>query len=496
MPAHDDELSDGLEDVEGSDIPDEPVIPARKPRVKAPAKNDVGVGRVGKATGNLSLDAPFHSIEAEALWPEILERLYANGRSPQEISIRVIRVDPPPRMTITSLEGTAVSGSEHQNAGDALIESITDNVHLPMQRTPARYDVQFVWKINGKIWKTGTLPLASPDAILAMRRALQAYRPASGVGQAYSAPPAQYSPPNVAQNQFPAANPQISAGAGFGAPYYNPREAELQAALQRAHETEAYLKGQLERAGLQPQLPQTLAAPPPSTDFESRLNRIESMLERLAGVGQPPQVVHQVQPQPQQQSGFNMQHQMNQMMNNLQDMLAKQMYSAVEKSMKSVMTGVGAPKQEEDEPEEEEKGMAVVQKPSEEDELPFKGIKVPEVKWPDGSDVYFSKEKEGIRPHPVGMLMHNPYLATKVVDVANKLGESVVGVLKSNFKSAPPPPSFHQPQVPLQIPMQASQLTNTGMGQPMPQPVAAPEPHHEFAATNGAGGLKFSNGWG
>jgi hypothetical protein len=205
----------------------------------------------GKGTGRTAME----------VWPELLAELKAKGKSPYDISVRVVCDDPPPSRPIgNAFSANALLGDRSTSPGDRLYQLIRDNYHLTWAKGPCVYDVQFIWRDSGEYARRGFLQLPDPEEIIAMRQnerrmgvyaGAQAVEPPRYAPPAWEPPPTPQAPPQYPQQQY-AAPPS----------YQQPRweedqpwsrnggresiEAEqLRAELQRERENTARLQGQM-----------------------------------------------------------------------------------------------------------------------------------------------------------------------------------------------------------------------------------------------------------
>ena len=427
-----------------------PSVRVARGRRKKEEPAAVGLGRLPKS--EVVPKGGWRNRELEFLWPEILERLQETGHEPNEISINIARLDPPPRVVVGRLDGYAAVGDGTRSPGEILVELITERFHLYGRPQAAMYEITFYWK-SGGVMARGTLNLDSPDIIMAIRRGQQGGYPGAPA-QTFAGPytPPGYAPPPQYQQYQ---QPQYHQPYGFGAPYYPPPQqpnvAELESKI-------GYLQGTLDevlkahREGREPVIqpapppppPVPVLPPQPPMDIESIVARTVAVALKTAGVGLGA-------PQPVQPP----QDPMRPMMERIVKAAVDTVGMAIEKSVKQSI-GVGAPPViEEDEPETPE-----APKPEDKvDDLPFSVTEL-QTTWADGRKVGYARNKETGDIDWMGVAVSNPFIAEKLVDTVgnglnnllNSAGEAIkrIGTVPGpglgSPPSQPPPPPQFQPQ--------------------------------------------------
>jgi hypothetical protein len=251
-------------------------------------------------------------------WPKIIAAARAKGFGPEYLQIRIERAGfgahPTPFILVDTIQGEMVCGNESENAGQMLVDYLTDIVHLGRKvGGPANYKLQAFYKIRASGgFPVMTITLEHPDEIRAQQmRKAQYFRdketpslstPAGlpGLGYRGPIPPAQgyqqfqpQPPPPVMPPIYPTVPP---VGAGL---------ADTLAQL-RAYEE---WRQQTIAAGqpAPPPAPQIVHMPPPPSPpvaapegprlskeeeeliFEAKMNRfIEKAGYVKPGVGAPP----------------------------------------------------------------------------------------------------------------------------------------------------------------------------------------------------------------
>lgn len=366
-----------------------------------------------KAQGLGAPERPrFHNQEAELLWPEVLESLKHLGKTPYDIRIRVSRMTPEKHQLGVAFDGASVMGSEAQSPGDQLIEFVIDNYHLHQnQQGPMRYDISFMWSMNGQVYTRGILSLPSQAEILSLRRARMtnaanagATKP-TGVGYA---PPPQY-PPQPTYQQ----------------PYYPPPPAAAPSPQGHDMNELAYLRGVLteaisaSRENRAPVIqPPPAPAPPQGLTKKDVAETVVETLQALGlvtkpgavGVGAPPPAV---QTAPSQfVTGF------------------KQFVGQAREFKEAMSMMASMADGEDDETPETPPAAPIVATPAKpEDTLPFAVVEVPGAKWPDGTPVQFAANKETGSIDWMGVAMSNPHAATKAMEYGGKILEAGAAAL-------------------------------------------------------------------
>jgi hypothetical protein len=244
------------------------------------------------------------------IWPDLLEELKAKGKTPYDLAVRVVCEDPPPTRPIgNAFDASAIVGDRSTSPSDKLFQMVRDNYHMTWAKTPAIYDVQFVWKDGGKIAKRGQLIMPHPDEIIAMKQVGAAGYGGTPGGYRPQLPP-QQPPPQWGGSQYeaPQQRPAWPQPGGYPAqPAYSQTSDEsvqLRAELQRERENGARMQGQLDellkavREGRmpnvgtgQPPAPAPAAPSPPpqqQVDLDGVVLRILDRMGIKPGFGAPP----------------------------------------------------------------------------------------------------------------------------------------------------------------------------------------------------------------
>lgn len=400
----------------------QPAVAAAKP-AKAKEKVIVGTGRPRGKIGHLP-NSTFENREIELLWPEILEWMKVNGKTPRDVAIRVIRIEPPPReVFVRTFDGTAVQGSPTMLAADAFIDFVARYYHMGHSEPgPAMFHFMFMWKATGQLFATGELRLPAQQDLR------DQYQIQAGMPQQRAYQPPQQLPPwgtgsPPEQPQFP--------------PNYwqqQPQQQQQQQQPQQPQENEAIWRLRQENQLLREKLelearasrgrPQGFGQPPVAASLtaeETLARTIRAVLGEL-GVVRPPQDPRQPpqRPQPQQPpAGFGYAPPWQQQPSDVAE---------------TTKTGVGSLKSLVGAAEElREVGLAIdkvfgrhrgdVQPPPveevEEPEPNDPGFDVadvgPDVKWRDGRPVKIARDKDG-NIDWLGVGLANPMITETLVE--------------------------------------------------------------------------------
>ena len=458
--------------------------PPRTPKPRTSTRKPNGVA-AAPSNGNSTArsESKWTSREAELMWPEIIDWLAANGHSPYEVEIQVVRLSPTNgegTMTLGRIDGNAVMGDQQVAPGDRLMQVIIDQFHMPTMRGPARYEVRFLWKVGAQRIGIGILNVPSPAEIIALRNAAYAASteqqpPQQGMGAPQRHP--QQQPPQYAPPQYPPQQPWPTppwmqhSPYGYGQPPYmsqpppgvhpepgvSPDVATLSAALARS-------QGMLDevmrawREGRQPPAAPGVAAAPPSEEAiaEKVTARVLMALQKAGAFssgglsGAPAAVAAPAAATP--AATRNM---MDDMFNGVMQTALGVFKSGLEKSVKTAF-GMGAPPVEEAAAE-----IAEPEPAKDEFKAPFNVAAVEDVRWPDGSPVRYAADRESGDISPMGLAFGNPYIIEKGMRVAEGLTGALTDALKGLAR--PPPgvgkpssaPQVAPPQVVREIPSEA-----------------------------------------
>lgn len=379
------------------------------------------------------------------MWPEIMEWLTAKGRSPYDVCVNVVRIEPPQRAGIGEpFEAHACMGDGTTTPGAALKFMVEEFYHLRTCRTPARYELQFVWRANGQYVAHAYLSLGSPSEIIALRNAqIERRMYAAGQGQQQQAP-------------------------GLGAPPYRPQQQQQQTQQQPQQQQPQYGPPPPYYSPFGYAPPQ----PPGSSEIERRLAALEEENRRLrAGQGIGVRPIHPGTGAPP-------------LPPNPQPGLTKEdLATAIAVALKGV--GLGAPvaaptdvfgvmKQgmammrefrrfgeeanamfEPDEPDE--KPIPMLAAPPEtppEDDSPYDITELPS-QWDDGSKAKLVRDRETGKIDLLGMALMNPRPAQKLMDAGasfmDRFGRRGLGGMEEEEQQIDqhPPQQFQPPQQPL-----------------------------------------------
>lgn len=389
MPtANDEEIDRDEEETEEEESEEETPKPSLvKPKTP---KKKAGLG--ASTTGR-----KWESRDAEAQWAEMLRALPA-GRTPHEIEIYVVRIEPGPSVPLgRPIAGGAVIGSPSraglggESPSAALIRVVDDQYHTPLTHGPATYELRFVNRADGRLMGRATLNRPGPEEIMALRRAQSPRSPALPAPYAYGAPPMD---PGYGASPY-----------GFGAPpsaYYPPQQQAYAdpafAAMQaQIAQLTGHLQGMMEfvkRQGVQ--LPPQLAAPPPPAPMP---------------VAPPPNVGVGGMP-------VHLPNQLGNQANYFRGLAEGiRELQGVRSQLNSLF---GSELEETDEP-----GVGLAAPvPENPLGLPFQVIPIPEATI-GGKPINFAINKETGNPDWMGIAMSNPAAAEKLMDALGTLAKAV-----------------------------------------------------------------------
>lgn len=450
MPRNEEELEqeEGLDEEEGAEEApvEETVSTTSRKSAKTPKRvGSSGLGNLrGRARTNTdgTPNAKWQSTQAELMWPEILDYLNSVGRSPYDVTIQVIRLDPPgPNGAVLmpgGIDGNQVDGSD---PGNRLVDRITDLYHLPLARGPATYEVRFLWKAGSGRIGTAKLNLPSPAEIVALRNAAMMssqQEPQPGVGapqrqpvqqpQPMQQPPYQQSyPPYMPQNPYYDPRFQPPLGIAWQPPTTGVSEdasalrAEL--AATRGALNEALLAA---REGRQPNIqPSGVAAQPPPPSEDMIVAKVIMALQRAGVIGNT-----QPQPAAAAPARNDLAGAVDGLLRDVLGGAVDIMKSNIKKSLAGAMGVGGVPEEAAAEPE--------VTEPADPFAAPFDIAPVSDVKWPNGDPVRYAADKSTGNISPMGLAFGNPYIAEKAMGVANGLVEGLTEALKGFAKNQIP----------------------------------------------------------
>lgn len=477
-----------LEDEDSEDVEPPPPLPSPDPPAPIPVaasgkrrgRPPAGVGAVPRAPGRprgKAGDVPdrfdpsakgpqnWSSHQADVLFPELLTWLEANGRSAYDVMVNVIRVEPPPRASVgEGFEANAAIGDTSTTPSDALTRLVSDYYHLPVSRTPAKYELQFVWRANGNYITNAYLSLASPAEIIALRNAQYQRRmnmsyqaPGVGMGSPGIQGPPMLPPMPQQQHQQQAALPYIPFGYPQQAPAPPPpvpvRDPRMEIELERLRMENERLRMDRNRHPPQQQRGPAGYGPPPE-DPETRIVRRVVEELRGAGLGAPPAASPALAP------ALPPGDFISSMRAGLQMMREFRRFSEEAGGMfEPDDVGVGSPL-----------ALPAASAPEGADD-PYDVTELPS-QWGDGSHTKLVRSKETGKVDLLGLALHNPYPSQKLIEAGTEFMKrfAVRGVPSHGF-AGPPPEYQQQPDPQLQQPQPEQQ-------QPAMQPEqpAQPEP--------------------
>ncbi|HYM69760.1 MAG TPA: hypothetical protein VEZ44_09210 [bacterium] len=269
--------AEAFEPEDDNDVEEDPP-PAPEPAPEPPKRprgrpRTVGAAPPARAPGV----SPWSDKDVSVMWPEMIAALKATGKSPYDIDVMVIRIEPPPTDTLGVFTGGSVLGGGQVSPAKAIIDYIDQHYHMPTARGAVQYEIRFNKRNEGnQIYGRARLNRPAPEELIAMRRAQQAqppmphYLPSEYAGYgvpAFGAPPAYY-PPQGAPPAAPAPAappPAPPPAATFGAPSADPTIASMQASL-------AFFSGQLQQTIQQNQ---------------QQARALDMIVQHLARAGQP-----------------------------------------------------------------------------------------------------------------------------------------------------------------------------------------------------------------
>ncbi len=401
---------------------------ASAPEPKAPPRK-APTPRAPRTVQGAPAPAPAAPRETQAhlVWEEMLERLTAEGVHPSAVTIYVERSEPPPSMPLGSFGGESVPGGAQD-----FFAYVVNNFHARAQlRGPALYTFRFKWRGQNQHVRTGMLRLPPIEELSGMGPP-RAYGAQSALGAAPY--PAAYAPtvPQLGWNaqaqtwQAPPVTPSPAAErghapapTGVGAPHQDPQVADLRAQV-------GYLSGQLTAVldalakGRDPAHAAAqvapAAAPTPATVGVGGFTADDvarSML-RIAGVtpaasAPAPSVALAAVPKPSDAASAAF--------GELRSLLGT--VKAL-KTMVRELDDTFAPAIVEDGADEPEPMLEI---PKEEESLPFGVAPIPDVSFL-GHPAKYSRDKETGKLSIEGMLLSNPGLAERVVNIVEKLADA------------------------------------------------------------------------
>jgi hypothetical protein len=435
------------EDIEDGDDGDTPEEPTRPPGHQRTKKRK-GVGAVDpkkfyRTSGGVGTG------EAEQTWNDLVAWLPTQNLSPRDVSISFHRTHPPSPngpVFVGRVGGEVIAGGGELTPGQALVDHAMRYAHIGTGAVgPAAYSVYFGRKADGQSITTSSV--AMPD-VQTCRNILNAQDQADAGTPGVTAPripmPSfpQAQPPQAPQQQWA---PPYYPPPGYGNPYGNPTPQQPQADPALMSEL-SYLRGALgealnaAREGRQPNIP----APPspgvasPPINEEALAQKITAqVLMALTQAGVMPKPAAPVAPTvtappPPPVSTGGLTKSLEGMVGRLMENIINSAGKTMEQSIKQA-AGMGAPppQAEEEDPPEEKPAPR-----NPEDDIPWSVAAVPGATWSDGRPINYAKDKESEEISPLGVLMSNPVIAERAMDLANGLGNAMKDAIVK-FTSGP-----------------------------------------------------------
>lgn len=374
-------------------------------------------GKAGDIPDRFDASAPgapkWSSHDADILWPEMMEWLTKKGRSPYDVTVNVIRVEPPPRSSVgEGFEANAAVGDGTSlTPGDAIKRIVEDYYHLPVSRTPAKYELQFVWRADSRYIANGYLSCGSPAEIIALRNAQHARR----MHQPQQMPGLGFMPsPPQQQQQIPPFVPQGygSPPFGFPPPQYATqqppqRDPELERRLRSLEDENARLRA--ERSAPPRALYPGIGAPPtiagPQALTATDVARIMDERIRAAGLGAPAHAPPANDMISVMRQGLAVMREMRRFSEE-----AGGMFEPDDRTPLALGTGELPPPPD--------------------DDLPYQITDLPS-QWGDGSKAKLVRDKETGKVDLLGMALMNPFPSQKFMDAGaafmQRLGQRGLG---------------------------------------------------------------------
>jgi hypothetical protein len=460
----DDEDEDAIEEEEEVEpvaavpLPPEPESPKRRGRPrKTQDPKPVGVGATIAGPKNF-----WKSRDIETLWPDVLEQIRHLHKTPWDVDVRVKQTQPIEMIIGQPFNGGTVMGGDGRASSTQIVDKITDDYHMVSGAVgPTTYKIEIIWRVSGKVFTWGTLRLASPDAIIGLRRH-QKMQPVGPQWGPQSFPPPQYQPP-----PYPYQPPY----AGYGAP--PPSFSAPPAQSDDVRELH-YLRGTLDevmramREGRAPNIQPPPAVAPPS--IEEIVRRVVEVLRPtlpVAGLGAPPVVAAAaIPPSP---MAVTLESTVNSLLTGALEGVMKKVATSIDQAIRGGGTS----------PQATEAVVEVMPPDDPKDSLPFEGISTGS-KWADGRDVVFPRDRETGSINYMGIPFANPFLVEKLSDAASTLVGNVGDLVKNLGRATIPTGT-------------AEVLPRAGVGQPQPPPAPTLTPHTNGIAA--APAVPNDGGW-
>jgi hypothetical protein len=303
QPMDDDSLPEPAED---DDATSPPEVGVAAPAETSEAAKPRGVGRPKGKVGKPPPKEPeFENIDDASLcWLEVIEKVKKLNRSIDQLKVRVVRVEPPPKGQVGhAFEARLALGDQSTIPSDALIDIVDKYYHTPYwwSQHESEYWIQWIWKSNGHLFCQATLRRPSRETIGQSRTAEWGLRGDPGnLGALPPLPPAP--PPFPSYGQSPPTPPQPPP-IPYGYPPQYPQAQYPQAASPRDPEIE-HLKSEMReikdllRAAAGPApvtAPAPVPPPPPPESIQVQMARAfaQTLVDlgvvhgNRAGVGAP-----------------------------------------------------------------------------------------------------------------------------------------------------------------------------------------------------------------
>jgi hypothetical protein len=437
MSIDNDRDDDDQDQDEGGDTPEEPTRPPGHQRKPKPNKRGAGAvdpKKFYRASGGVGTG------EAEQTWNDLVAWLPTQNLSPRDVSISFHRTHPPSpngKVFVGRVGGESITGGSELTPGQALVDYAMRFAHIGAgAQGPAAYDVYFGRKADGQSITTSSI--AMPD-VQTCRNIINAQDQADAGQPGVAAPriPMPMGPPQPPWQPQPQWFPPAAGFTGYQPPQQQapaPPDPGLMSEL-------GYLRGALSEAlnaareGRQPNIPAPPGVAAPVINEEALAQKVTAqvlMALQTAGVFKPavaapppapvaaaPSVAS---PPPVQQAAGGLSGMIEKMAGRLMENIINTAGATMEKSIKQA-SGLGAPSvsvEAEEEPEEEKPAPR-----NPEDDIPWSVAAVPGATWSDGRPINYAKDKASEEISPLGVLMSNPVIAERAMDLANGLGNAM-----------------------------------------------------------------------
>ena len=435
--------------------------------------------------------------EADLLWAEIIEYHRVHQKSIHELSLAFYRVDSTTLYMGWCDVQEVLGDGTNMGPDAALREYVITRFHLPCGvGRPLTYWIHFRRKTSGKILAQGSLPLPSPQELMAIRRAQQQQANAfQGNAQSfYGSPPVPPPMPQPVQYAGPPPGGYYPPG---GQPPPPPPTVGAPPDYSREREDISFMRGaysELIAAAREQRAPAPWATQPPPVALGEPPNEdriVEKLFAKLAPLvapapppvvqptlaAPPPVVVERPAPSNPYQAmverlGLGL-------MRHVETIASRSMAQAIDRA-----TGVGAPPEVEDEDLEEAPAAQVADPKS---SLPYNVVENG-AKWDDGSPVMLTPRKDGtgfLGQDLMGLAMANPALLTKFGDPIAKVAVGLTEAVKNATAPKSVRPGVGAPHV--QVQPAPAPAPRQELPAPAPAPPSNPQPAMNGAGHNGIG---------